>query len=113
MSQYDNRKIRLARIEAMLQEKPMTKSEVAAVTGYSRASVWKCFDELIFRRRIYVAEWRMSAKGFIERFAFGDLPDVPKPLHSDDDDEVALKRPPVVVIIRRDPLVAALFGAVA
>ncbi len=37
MSQYDNRKIRLARIEAMLQEKPMTKSEVAAVTGYSRA----------------------------------------------------------------------------
>lgn len=113
MNPYDSRKLRLARIEALLAEKPMTKSAVAEATGYSRASVWKCFDELIWRRRIYISGWHWSGKGYVEKFGFGELPDVPKPIRDDDDEEAVFKRPRVVVVVRRDPLVAALFGAAA
>lgn len=111
MNPYDNRKIRVARIESMLKEKPMTKSAVVEATGYSRASVWKCFDELIFRHRIFVADWEKSRKGYIEMFGFGSLPDVPKPILGDEeDDEIEIKRPRVEVVVRRDPLDIALFG---
>lgn len=103
-SQYDCRRLRLARIEAMLTEKPMTKTEVAEETGYSRGSVWKCFDDLDGRGRVYVAGWVDSPKGWIPRYGFGNLPDVPKPIrHRDDDEEVVFKRPRVVVKVWSDP----------
>lgn len=113
MTQYDSRRIRLARIEAMLQEKPMTKSEVSEATGYSRGSVWKCFDDLIGRNRIYVAKWEISGNRNVGRYGFGNLPDVPRPLRierEDDDEEIVFKRPRVIVNVRRDPLDVAPFG---
>jgi hypothetical protein len=106
---------RITQVEKMLEHRELTAAEITVETGWSRATVWLYL--LMLRegeqKRVYISSWDIGKTLMIERYKAGNLPDVVKPARPErsDEDEGEIKRVPAEVIVRRDPLVAALFGA--
>jgi hypothetical protein len=109
MTQYEGKQARKEEVLDALV-KPMSREEISAKTGIPGACIRTYVRELRGARKIYIADWRLDRKKWLELFLAGDKEDVPRPDIGKDDEDVPFKREPVVVKIRRDALVAAFFG---
>lgn len=105
---------RMEEILDILKAGELSALEISERIGLSRSPTLHYIGMLYDNRKIHVSGYEKAHQAYARRFSLGNKPDMPPPF-VDNRERPRVKQPRKAKAkpARRDPLVAAFFGAVA